>query len=166
MYLPQVILYKLPSTPRTLLAGTVAGSVWRREQIHAPPHWIGDKYSQTIPLILLVKRFPRSILLLRYKMKLYLNTISLSPFWIVPARLWCWSLKRGASEGRGVWDPAYRTAAAGRRSHASGWPANRAPVSNISRLDDYDVDCKLTVEKMIPTVRSDSRTRTVHDHAA
>ncbi len=122
-YLPRIIVYKVSSNPRPLLAGTEAGSVRIRERIC-------DGSSQTIPIILLVATFHRSELPLWSKMLNYLSNLSLFlPVWVVPARLWCWSLKRGAFEGRDVWDPAYRTAAAGRRYRASGWPANRAPVS-------------------------------------
>ncbi len=49
-----------------IMAGRVAGSIWAG-LLATTPRWIGEKYSQTMPLILLVTTVHGSVLLLLTK---------------------------------------------------------------------------------------------------
>jgi hypothetical protein len=61
------------------VAGRVAGSIWTG-LLATPPCWIGEKYSQTMPLILLVTTFNRSVLFLLTKCSTPILSLSLSSF--------------------------------------------------------------------------------------
>jgi hypothetical protein len=69
----------LPSFP-PIMAGRLAGSIWTG-LLATPACWIGEKYSQTMSLILLVTTFHRVCTpLINLKVQLTIYSLSLSSF--------------------------------------------------------------------------------------